>query len=239
MINPKLINSQVTERKLADTEFPLVIKICLTDDPFKTEPLRRFGFKDKKDYFLGRFNASDKNMSGWAETNSSGSVLTRAEDVLEELALKVEEVVEEVQMQSLSARPSDPWQDLSLDLVSQERPTFPRYCFTLKVAEADKVKKQGLRRLKIRFTGTQDLKFIVLGATLYCKRNIEEQNVFASGASIALKKNESFEYLIQIKENIFVEEDETKNCQNYPNAKFVSYGNCDEDFIKKEVRVEI
>ena len=69
--------------------------------------------------------------------------------------------------------------------------------------------------------------------------NIEEQNVFSSGASLELDKDESLEYLIQIKENIFVEEDETKNCQNYPNAKFVSYGNCDEDFIKKEVRVEI
>ena len=234
-INPNLINSQVTERSLPDKDFPLVIKICLTDDPFKEEALKKFGFKDKKGYFLGKFNESDQNMRGWAETNSSGSVLRTADEVLKELALKVGDVVKDIEMQDPSVRPSDPWQHLPLHLVSQERPTFPRYCFTLKIGEADKVKKQGLRRLKIRFTGLQDLKFIVLGATLYCKRNIEEQNVFSSGASLELDKDESLEYLIQIKENIFVEEDETKNCQNYPNANFSSYDNCDDEFIKEQV----
>ena len=230
-----LINTQVTERMLADRDFPLVIKICLKDAPFKTEALKKFGFKDKAAYFLGEFNESDKNVQGWAETHSDGFVMTTAKDVLKELSPKVGDVVKDIQMQDPSARPSDPWQHLPLDLVSQERPTFPKFCFTLKIGEADKVKKQGLRSLKIRFTGIQNLQFIVLGATLYCKRNIKEQNVFASGSPIQLDKYESSEYLIQIKENIFVEEDKTKNCQNYPNAKFVSYGNCDEEFLKEQV----
>ena len=50
--------------------------------------LKKFGFKDKKGYFLGKFNESDQNMRGWAETNSSGSVLRTADEVLKELALK-------------------------------------------------------------------------------------------------------------------------------------------------------
>ena len=78
---------------LVDEDFPLVIKICLTDDPFKKELLKKFGFKDKKEYFLGKFNASDKNMRGWAETNSSGSVLTSAEEVLKQVAPSVKDVV--------------------------------------------------------------------------------------------------------------------------------------------------
>ena len=230
-----MINTQVTERNLADKAFPLVIKICLTGDPFKKESLDKFGFKDKKAYFLGEFNESDKNMRGWAKTNSDGSVVTRAEEVLKQLAPKMEDLVRDIQMQNASARPSDPWKPLPLDLVSQERPTFPRFCFTLKIAQADQVKAQGLRRLKIRFTGIQDLKFIVLGETLSCKRNIKEQNVYASGESIQLGKDENLEYLIQIKENIFVQEDKTKNCQNYPNSKFVSYDECDEKFVKEQV----
>ena len=234
-----LIATQVTERNLADKDFPLVIKICLTDDPFKEEPLIKFGFKDKKGYFLGEFNQSDKNVRGWAETHSNGSVVKTAKEVLEEVALKVGDVVKDIQMQDLLARPSDPWQRLPLHLISQERPTFPRFCYTLKIAEADKVKKQGLRMLRIIFTGKHKLKFIVLGTTLSCKRNIKEQNVFASGTPIQLEKDQSLEYLIQIKENIFVEEDKTKNCQNYPNAKFVSYENCDEEFIKEQVYVKI
>ena len=156
-----LINTQVTERNLADRDFPLVIKICLKDASFKTEALKKFGFKDKGAYFLGEFNESDKNVQGWAETNSDGFVLTTAKDVLKELSPKVSDVVKDIQMQNLSARPSDPWQHLPLDLVSQERPTFPKFCFTLKIGEADKVKKQGLRSLKIRFTGIQNLQFII------------------------------------------------------------------------------
>ena len=224
---------------MVDKDFPLVIKICLTEDPFKKEALKKFGFKDKKAYFLGEFNESDKNMRGWAKTNPDGSVVTRAKEVLKHLALKVEDVVQDIQMQNSSARPTDPWEPLPLDLVSQERPTFPRFCFTLRISQADQVKAHGLKRLKIGFTGIQDLKFIVLSETLSCKRNIKEQNVYASGESIKLGKDESLEYLIQIKENIFVEEDKTKNCQNYPNAKYDSYDKCDEEFIKEQVQVKI
>ena len=34
-----------------------------------------------------------------------------------------------------------------------------------------------------------------------------------------------------MKENIFLEEDKTKNCVNYPNEKFLSYNDCDKDFL--------
>ena len=101
-------------------------------------------------------------------------------------------------------KPSHPWNPLPLDLVTQERPTFPRFCFTLNLAKADRVKKKGIWKLKIAFKGIQDLKFIVIGRTLYCKRNIKEQNVFSSGKPIKLDKGERLEYLIQIKENIFL-----------------------------------
>ena len=174
-------------------------------------------------------------MRGWAKTNPDGSVVTTSEKVLKQLALKVEDVVRDIQMQNGSAKTSDPWEPLPLDLVSQERPTLPRLCFTLEIAQADQVKVHGLKRLKIEFTGMQDLKFIVLGETLSCKRNIKEQNVYASGESIKLGRDESLEYLVQIKENIFVKEDKTKNCQNYPNAKYDSYDKCDEEFIKEQV----
>ena len=220
---------------MIEQDFPLVIKICLTDEQFKKKKLEKFGFKNKKAYFLGEFNHSDQNVHGWAETDRNGSVKTTAEEVLKELAFKVEEVIKEIHMQDLSSKPSHPWNPLPLDLVTQERPTFPRFCFTLNLAKADRVKKKGIWKLKIAFKGIQDLKFIVIGRTLYCKRNIKEQNVFASGKPIKLDKGERLVFLIQIKENIFVEEDLTKKCQNYPNAKFASYDNCDEEFIKEQV----
>ena len=38
--------------------------------------------------------------------------------------------------------------------------------------------------------------------------------------------------MIRLKENIFVEEDTSKNCVNYPNGKYESYNHCDEDFSR-------
>ena len=38
--------------------------------------------------------------------------------------------------------------------------------------------------------------------------------------------------MIRLKENIFVEEDTSKNCANYPNGRYESYNHCDEDFSR-------
>ena len=48
-------------------------------------------------------------------------------------------------------------------------------------------------------------------------------------------KSSSF-FLFSISENIFSEQDEEKKCKNYPNADFLSYKKCDEDFIHKEMK---
>ena len=226
----------MTERNLADDDFPLVIKICLKDkETLKKESLAKFGFQDKKAYFLGRFNKSDKSLQGWAETTSNGTVVTSAEKVLDKVAFKVEEVVKEVFMKDAKANSSAPWEPLPLDLVTMERPTFPRFCFTLNVTRAEKLKMARLKMLKMTFTGIQDLQFNLHGRELYTKRKIKEQNVYSSGEALKLDKNDSLEYLVQIKESIFAEEDETKNCKNYPDAKFASYDQCDEDFLKEQV----
>ena len=226
----------MTERSLADDDFPLVIKICLKDkETLKKESLAKFGFQDKKAYFLGQFNESDKSLQGWAETTSNGTVVTSAEKVLDKVAFKVEEVVKEVFMKDAKANSSAPWEPLPLDLVTMERPTFPRFCFTLNITKAEVQKKRHLKMLKMTFTGIQDLQFILHGRELYTKRNIKEQNVYSSGEALKLDKNDSLEYLVQIKESIFAEEDETKNCKNYPDAKFASYDQCDEDFLKEQV----
>ena len=226
----------MTERNLADDDFPLVIKICLKDkETFKKESLAKFGFQDKKAFFLGRFNKSDKSVQGWAETTSNGTMVTSAEEVLNQVAFKVEEVVSKIFVKDAKANSSAPWEPLPLDLVTMERPTFPRFCFTLDVTRAEKLKMARLKMLKMTFTGIQDLQFILHGRELYTKRNIKEQNVYSSGEALKLDKNDSLEYLVQIKESIFAEEDETKNCKNYPDAKFASYDQCDEDFLKEQV----
>ena len=162
----------MTERNLADDDFPLVIKICLKDkETFKKESLAKFGFQDKKAYFLGRFNKPDKSLQGWAGTTSNGTVVTSAEEVLNQVAFKVEEVVSKIFMKDAKASSSASWEPLPLDLVTMERPTFPRFCFTLNITKAEVQKKRHLKMLKMTFTGIQDLQFNLHGRELSsCER---------------------------------------------------------------------
>ena len=39
------------------------------------------------------------------------------------------------------------------------------------------------------------------------------------------------DFVIKLKENVFVEDDASKNCVNYPHGKHASYNECDEDFL--------
>ena len=43
-------------------------------------------------------------------------------------------------------------------------------------------------------------------------------------------------YIMRIKKNIFVEEDPSKNCRNYPNSDFASYKECDYEYMREKVK---
>ena len=43
------------------------------------------------------------------------------------------------------------------------------------------------------------------------------------------------EYVVELKENVFIEEDPTKTCRIYPNPAFASYIDCDDQFMKDYV----
>ena len=42
-------------------------------------------------------------------------------------------------------------------------------------------------------------------------------------------------YIVKIKENVFVEEDPSQTCRNYPTSEFASYKECDDQYVRREV----
>ena len=59
-----------------------------------------------------------------------------------------------------------------------------------------------------------------------------------SGASIKtnLRESKKLRYVVTLKQNIYVEEDKTKGCKNYPFNDFASYGSCDQDFMLRSLQ---
>ena len=47
-----------------------------------------------------------------------------------------------------------------------------------------------------------------------------------------VKKGNFRKYAVEISKNVYLEEDKSKNCKNYPNPDFVSYMECDEQYMK-------
>ena len=49
------------------------------------------------------------------------------------------------------------------------------------------------------------------------------------------KRNLYRTFVVNLKKNVFVEEDPTKNCRNYPNPEYASYRDCDDRWMKDTV----
>ena len=41
--------------------------------------------------------------------------------------------------------------------------------------------------------------------------------------------------VVKLKQNVYQEKDSSKNCRNYPNERYKSYGACDDDFLKNHI----
>ena len=42
---------------------------------------------------------------------------------------------------------------------------------------------------------------------------------------------QTLDFAIKLRENIYVEEDKTKRCVNYPYSRYETYNDCDKDFL--------
>ena len=49
----------------------------------------------------------------------------------------------------------------------------------------------------------------------------------------------TLQYALRIKQNVFLEEDKTKNCRVYPNDEFSTYSQCDQAMVRRYVREEM
>ena len=104
---------------------------------------------------------------------------------------------------------------------------FPHNCFTLDITNNNDIKEKGIQGLNIFFKDVPNMTRIdvnIQGASLSCHRDIMDQSFSASGQRVQLKKmGTSYTYAVKIKQNVFVEEDLTKNCRKYPNMDYLSY----------------
>ena len=88
--------------------------------------------------------------------------------------------------------------------------------------------------LVIKNVTTYGVKIYLEDTNLSTNRPVVENQMFGSGDNIEIakhrdgQKKESKQYSISFSKSIFVEEDVSKNCKNYPNKEYETYKACED-----------
>ena len=78
----------------------------------------------------------------------------------------------------------------------------------------------------------RSVEIVFKGRTLNFGRDIKDHSFFSSGQTVKLDENCHWvSYMVEISQRVYVEEDPSKRCKNYPTAKFLSYKDCDDSFV--------
>merc|ERR550532_2611286 len=64
-------------------------------------------------------------------------------------------------------------------------------------------------------------------------RDITEHFFYSTGDSMKARSGVVTKFVMEISENIYNEQDKSKNCKNYPNENFASYFDCEEHFVQQ------
>ena len=113
-------------------------------------------------------------------------------------------------------------------------------CITVDFLKNETVRQGGISTiwidvLKKRYnTSLMATEIIPVDRNLFTDRTLKNTKLFYNGPNIALEKGASDgaydDYILEIKQDTYMENDPSKNCKKYPNQKFESYNHCDKDF---------
>ena len=78
----------------------------------------------------------------------------------------------------------------------------------------------------------ETVQVLLEGKGIETSRDVYDNMLLASGDPIDTEPGSLTKYVLKIDQKLFVEEDTSKNCRNYPNKDFDSYAACDDHYMK-------
>ena len=227
---PDLMNTDSSEIDLKDMKFPLDIKIC-PQPGFNKTAIGEAGYDEKSwwSYFkgVGRFNSS---IVGWAGHTRDGGVQGSVEDVYHKIrGHKIEDVIQGIEIDFETEDSIDyPLKDATFTRVN-----YPHNCYTLDLSKVVEKQNEIIKILRIKARNIEKLQISLYGSTINTHREIYDNTFYAKGDTVNAKSGELNKYAVKISKNIFLEDDKSKNCREYPNSEYASYMDCDNQYVKK------
>ena len=192
------------------------------------------GYKDALGYFYG-INSSACGPSlnfGWAGHAEGSGTFGTVEEILEKVRdKKIEEIIKYVYVWTRDGFAID----IPFEYLNASRVNYPNNCRSLELSKIQMLKEERIQQLvlNIGHIGNYEIEINLSGKTLDCRRPIKEHSLHSTGDSIRLvKENVTRAYMVEIGQRIFVEEDPTNACRDYPNKDYLSYEQCDDHFVR-------
>ena len=180
----------------------------------------------------------NSSIIGWAGHTINGPS-ENVTEMLEKAMTKyeIEEIVREVKFFTMYNEdiPVSAKDDIVL-----KRINYPGNCYTLDVTQIYNVSGKGIRKMFMRFgdISSMSVKVSVLGKSLDSRKSIRSNSFYSKGVSIRPENQTWSSYIVKTQEVIYVEEDKSKDCKDYPNSEFQSFGDCEDqgskDFLAKK-----
>ena len=237
-LKPTITRTWEEEVPLQDIEFPLVIKICVVPG-FNQTALLEAGYQNTYSYFAGqsRFN---NTLFGWAGHTEDSGTLGTVEDILAQVSdNEIENIFDRIFVWTKDEDDIGDDFDITFEHLKASMVNYPNNCRSLALSSIPELESKRIQQLGLQVGDLENytIEIHFHGDTLDCRRNIKELISFQStGDAIKLMhKDLRRSYIVDISQRVFVEEDPTNTCRNYPNEEYLSYQECDDHFVRNQL----
>ena len=232
----------MTEVPLKDMDFPLDLKICVNPSMNQTA-VKEFGYEDIPAYIIGtswdQFFSSNLSMVSWGGLGHNNTSLANATQVFNAVKLRADDKLNAT-MIITNYNDIMTVKNLSMADYVQINPLHACHILTfdhenLKSLQKDSV---GMKSLMISFNDTKDnlaVKLAFQSRGLILHRDQQKLRFGSSGSIIKHVPKKWSKYVVDVKKRVFVEDDPSQKCRNYPTTEFESYTECDDQYTRKRI----
>ena len=242
LVFPTNTHTFVKEVPLKDMDFPLDVKICVNPSMNRTA-LKAYGYDTPGDYIAGssfdKTLRSNSSIISWGGLGGNNTSRANAREVFNAIKMNLTEGI----LKGILINNYDDilWPgNISMDQMFQINRLHACHIWSLDhpYLKSNEERFRGTKSLTFYFnemTHNSTVALKLQGRGLILHRDQQQLRFDSSGDNVKLVPKKMSRYVVEIKKMVFVEEDSSQTCRNYPTSGFDSYTECDDDYAKRKI----
>ena len=174
----------------------------------------------------------NKSVFGWAGHTKDSGIYGTVEEVFRKVtSYSPEDVIKRITLYFESGARIG----LNHSYVYLERANYPLNCWNFNLKNFPEVKNDLIQSIYFWFNGRKNISSIQIkaqGRHLVSHRDLFHNSFYSTGDAVIGDPGFYKKYGIEISENVYVEEDPSKDCRDYPNKEYESFADCDNQYVR-------